>query len=398
MDEASLPLSGITVLDLTSVVFGPYGTQILADLGARVIKVESPQGDSTRQIGPAPEAGMGGLYMNLNRGKKGIALNLKLDSHREALLRLCETADVFVHSMRPSAIDGLQLTYDKVAARRRNIVYCNCWGFGNTGPLADKAAYDDIIQAVSGLVMLNEETVGESFYTPTALADKIAGLTLAYSVLAALLRRVRDGAGMELEIPMFEAMSSFMLAEHLSGALFDPPLGRAVYERQTARSRRPFRTSDGLISVIIYNDKQWRHFLDLIDRSELKTDPKFSSMPGRLSHLQYVNQFLADEFRQRTTQAWLSLLDEADIPAAPLCSTNDLMEHAHLNEVGFFHVSDDRDLGRLRHPRLPLQIDGRLVPVRSRAPRLGEHTEEVLSTAGFSDEEIGALIRDTTQL
>jgi len=388
------PLQGITVLDLTSVIFGPYGTQILADLGATVIKVEGPEGDSSRQVGPEIEKGMGGAYMNLNRGKRGVMLDLKNPAAREALLRLAEGADVFVHSMRPQAIAGLGLGRDTLAQRNPRLVYCNCWGFGRGGPYERKAAYDDIIQAASGLVALTEETTGEATYVPTAIVDKVAGLTLAYAAMAALIERNRTGRGGEVEVPMYETMASFVLTEHVGGALFEPPLGRPVYERQTSRSRRPFATSDGRISVIVYNNKQWKRFAEMVDAPGLMEQPAFRDMSARLANMDIVNGFLARHFAQRSTAEWLRLLDEAGIPAMPVNTTDALYSDPQLCASAMFVRTHDAEFGGLCYPAQPARFSSMPQPVvPERAPRLGEHTEQVLREAGLGEQEIAAALK-----
>jgi crotonobetainyl-CoA:carnitine CoA-transferase CaiB-like acyl-CoA transferase len=389
------PLSGITVVDLTSVVFGPYATQIFADLGANVIKVEGPDGDSTRQVGPAHESGMGGTYMNLNRGKRGAMLDLKRPAAREALLTLCEKADIFVHNLRPQAIRKLRLHRAAVAERNPQIVYCNCWGFGTSGPYAARAAYDDIIQAASGLVALTEETTGEASYVPSAIVDKVAGLTLAYAAMAALVERNRTGTGSEVEVPMFETMVAFNLTEHASGAIFVPPLGRPVYDRQTSRTRRPFATIDGRISVIVYNDRQWQSFADLVGVPGLMVDPIFRSMGARLANLDKVNGFLAKHFATRTTAEWLALLAAAGVAAMPVNTTADLYSEPHLAAVGMFVNVQDPEFGGLRYPRQPVLFDGAVVAPPVRAPRLGEHTRDILYAAGLSGVEIDAAMANT---
>lgn len=387
---AAFPLSGLVVLDLTAVVLGPLCTQIMADLGATVIKVEGPEGDSTRQIGPMPEKGMGGAFFNLNRGKKGICLDLKRPAARDALLRMIPKVDVFVHSMRPQAIRRLQLDFESLRDINPQLIHCSAWGFGQDGPYGSKAAYDDIIQAASGLVALTEISTGTANYTPTVIADKVAGLTLLYSCLAALNHRHRTGQGMEVEVPMFEVMANFMLAEHISGAIFSPPKGPPVYARQVSRSRRPFATRDGRISVIVYTDKQWAAFGRLVGVNDLLARPGFSSLTERTANIDTVYEFLGQHLKQRDTAAWMTTLDEAGIPAMPVNSTADLYEDPHLKSVGMFQDAEDPDFGTLRYPRQPTRFNGKMPDVRHRAPRLGENTEELLASFGLTREEIAA--------
>ena len=258
------PLAGVRVVDLTAMVMGPYCTQIMADMGADVIKIEPPQGDDTRYVSVGPVRGMGGVFVNVNRGKRGIILDLKSDSGKTALRALIEQADVFIHSMRSKAIARLGFSYDEVAGVNPTIIYTNCYGYGRRGPNRDLPAYDDTIQAACGLPSVQEQLTGEASYVGTILADKVAGLTALYATMMALFHRERTGEGQEVEVGMFEAMASFMLVEHANGAIFNPPLGPAVYPRTVAPNRRPYRTSDGYIAALIYNDKHWAAFMDAV--------------------------------------------------------------------------------------------------------------------------------------
>jgi crotonobetainyl-CoA:carnitine CoA-transferase CaiB-like acyl-CoA transferase len=254
------PLSGVRVVDLTAMVMGPYCTQIMADMGADVIKVEPPQGDDTRYVSVGPTRGLSGVFVNVNRGKRGVAVDLKSDAGKAALCALIERADVFIHSMRAKAVARLGFSYADVAAINPGIVYTNCYGYGRRGPNKDLPAYDDTIQAACGLPSVQQQLTGEANYVGTIMADKVAGLTALYATMMALFHRERTGEGQEVEVGMFEAMASFMLVEHANGAMFDPPLGPAVYPRTVAPNRRPYRTSDGYIAALIYNDRHWAAF------------------------------------------------------------------------------------------------------------------------------------------
>ena len=258
------PLAGVRVIDLTAMVMGPYCTQIMADMGADVIKVEPPQGDNTRYISVGPAPGMSGVFVNVNRGKRSVVLDLQTEAGTRALRGLVETADVFIHSMRAKAVAKLGFSYDDVAAINPAIVYTNCYGYGRRGPNRDRPAYDDTIQAECGLPAVQQQLTGEADYVGTIMADKVAGLTALYATTMALFHRARTGQGQEVEVAMFETMASFMLVEHANGALFDPPLGPAVYPRTVAPNRRPYRTSDGYIAALIYNDKHWNAFMNAV--------------------------------------------------------------------------------------------------------------------------------------
>ncbi|MEE8247775.1 MAG: CoA transferase, partial [Alphaproteobacteria bacterium] len=262
------PLEGIRVLDLTAYLLGPFGTQILGDLGAEVIKVEPPEGDIMRRLGPSRHDGMAAVFLNLNRNKRSIVLDLKRAAGREALLRLAVGADVFIHNMRPKAIAALDLGYAAVSAANPKIVYCGTYGYRHDGPYGDKPAFDDMIQGASGMAALVGRQSGEPGYVPTAFIDKTVGMAAAYAILAALFYRERSGEGQELEVPMLETMVQFIMVEHLYGLTFEPPLGGAGYPRMLAPQRRPYRTRDGHICILPYTDRQWRRFLELAGRPE----------------------------------------------------------------------------------------------------------------------------------
>ncbi|MDT5284981.1 MAG: hypothetical protein QOJ20_6176, partial [Mycobacterium sp.] len=258
------PLAGVLVVDVTAMVMGPYCTQIMADMGADVIKIEPPEGDNTRFISVGPAPGMSGVFVNVNRGKRSVVLDLRTEAGKRALRALVLEADVFIHSMRSKAITKLGFGYEQVAALNPNIIYTNCYGYGRRGPNRDLPAYDDTIQAECGIPAVQEQLTGEANYVGTIIADKVAGLTALYATMMALFHRERTGEGQEVEVSMFETLASFMLVEHANGAMFDPPLGPAVYPRTVAPNRKPYRTSDGYIAALIYNDKHWNAFIDAV--------------------------------------------------------------------------------------------------------------------------------------
>jgi len=384
-------MRGLRVLDLTSVMMGPYCTQAFADMGAEVIKIESPDGDSSRHIPPYKESGNGGIFTSLNRGKRCVVLDLRKAEGRDACLDLARTCDVFIHSMRPAAIARLGLDYPAIAAVAPNIVYCNLLGFGRAGRYSGLAAYDDAIQAASGLASLQEELIGRPAYIPTVLADKVTGLTAMYAVLAALLYRERSGEGQEIDVPMFETMTSFVLVEHICGAAFQPALGRAVYPRLMTRSRRPFPTLDGNLSVLVYNDKQWGNFARIAQREDLIDDPRFTTLAERSSNLDDWNETVASVLTTKRTDEWLSLLSAAGIPAMRVNSTEDLLEDPHLDDVGFFQTLEHPTDGTLRLPGFPVSFAKTPAGFDTPAPQQGADTYDVLREAGFSNERIMAL-------
>ena len=386
------PLAGVRILDLTSVLMGPYATQIFADLGADVIKIESPEGDTTRHLPPGRDDGRGGMFLNVNRGKRSLVLDLKQPAGRDALLILARDADVFVHSMRSQAIGRLGLDYQALRAANPRIIYANLYGFARSGPYRDYPAYDDIVQAASGLVDLQARlSGGQPTYLGTVVADKVAGLTGAYSIVAALFARERSGEGQEIEVPMFETLVSFTMIEHLCGSLFDPPLGPPEYARVVAASRRPYATSDGHVGVMIYNDKHWRAFFAALGDPIWSKDSMFASLAERTRNIHAVLDRVADTLAGRSTAEWLELFRDAHIPAMAIASTQDLLHDPHLVETGFW-VERETDAGPLRYPGIPTAFSGTPGEIGDPGPGLGSDSRAILAEAGFDDEAIDALM------
>lgn len=385
--RGSGPLAGVRVVDLTAMVMGPYCTQIMADMGADVIKVEPPQGDDTRYVSVGPVRGMGGVFVNVNRGKRGITVDLRSDSGKAVLRALIERADVFIHSMRSKAVARLGFSYDEVAAINPGIVYTNCYGYGRRGPNRDLPAYDDTIQAACGLPFVQEQLTGEPNYVGTIMADKVAGLTALYATMMALFHRERTGEGQEVEVAMFETMASFMLVEHANGAMFDPPLGPAVYPRTVAPNRRPYRTSDGYIAALIYNDKHWAAFMEAV-RPPWRSD-LYATLERRARQIDTVYALLAGTLAQRTTAEWLDLFRELEIPAASLSSPAMLFDDEHLDAVGFFETVETPH-GPVRFPGVPTWFSRTPGRVAGPAPELGADTDEVLDELGLALVEVNA--------
>ncbi|KMO74137.1 Formyl-coenzyme A transferase [Mycolicibacterium chubuense] len=375
------PLAGLRVIDLTAMVMGPYCTQIMADMGAEVIKVEPPQGDNTRYISVGPAPGMSGVFVNVNRGKRSVVLDLRGDDGRAALRALIERADVFIHSMRAKAVTALGFGYDDVAAINPAIVYTNCYGYGRRGPHRDRPAYDDTIQAECGLPAVQKQLTGEADYVGTIIADKVAGLTALYATTMALFHRERTGQGQEVEVAMYETMASFMLVEHANGAMFHPPLGPAVYPRTVAPNRRPYRTKDGYVAALIYNDKHWNAFIGAVRpawASEL-----YATLETRAHHIDTVYGLVAETMAERTTAEWLALFGELEIPAAPLNSPDALFDDPHLNAVGLFETLDTPH-GPVTFPGVPTWFSRTPGRVRGPAPELGADTADVLAELGLT--------------
>jgi crotonobetainyl-CoA:carnitine CoA-transferase CaiB-like acyl-CoA transferase len=374
------PLVGMRVIDLTAMVMGPYCTQIMADMGADVIKIEPPDGDNTRYISVGPAPGMSGVFVNVNRGKRSVVLDLRSEAGIAALRGLIQQADIFIHSMRAKAIAKLGFSYADVAALNPAIIYTNCYGYGRRGPDRDLTAYDDTIQAQCGLPAVQQMLTGEANYVGTIMADKVAGLTALYATMMALFHRERTGEGQEVEVSMFETMASFMLVEHANGAMFSPPLGPAIYPRAVAPNRRPYRTKDGQISALIYNDKQWSAFVAAV-RPVWASDA-YATLERRARHIDTVYALVADTMKERTTQEWLTLFRGLDIPAAPLRTPDALFDDPHLNAVGLFETIPTPH-GPVRFPGVPTWFSRTPGCVAGPAPELGAHTREVLEELGL---------------
>ncbi len=389
------PLQGIKVVDMTTVLMGPYATQMLGDYGADVIKVESIDGDVTRLIGPTRHPGMGPVFLNTNRSKRSICLDLKRPKGREAVLRLIESADVLVYNVRPQAMARLNLGYDVVARINPRLIYAGVFGFGQDGPYAAKPAYDDLIQGATGLPSLMAQTSdGVPRYVPNALVDRIVGLTAVGAICASLVHRERTGRGQRVDIPMFETMASFVLGDHMGGLTYEPPLDKGGYPRHLSRDRRPYKTSDGYISVIVYNDKQWENFFKATGREDLRGDPRFANFAGRAANIDVVYGELARIFETRSTAEWMELLNKADVPVMPMHDLQSMLSDPHLVATEFFPVVEHPTEGPIRSMKVSANwSDTKAEPVRL-APRLNEQGEEILREAGFSDEEIVAMIRD----
>jgi len=374
------PLAGVRVIDLTAMVMGPYCTQIMADMGADVIKIEPPEGDNTRQISVGPAPGMSGVFVNVNRGKRSVVLDLRSAAGKATLRELIKRADVFIHSMRAKAVAKLGFSYQDVIALNPSIVYTNCYGYGRRGPDKDLTAYDDTIQAECGLPAVQQMLTGEANYVGTIMADKIAGMTALYATSMALFHRARTGEGQEVEVAMFETMAAFMLVEHANGAMFDPPLGPAIYPRTVARNRKPYRTKDGYISALIYNDKQWSAFIEAV-RPAWASD-QYAKLEQRARQVDTIYALLAETLKERTTADWMALFRKLEIPAAPLRTPQELLDNPHLLAVGFFETVPSPH-GPVRFPGVPTWFSRTPGRVAGPTPELGAHTREVLEELGL---------------
>jgi crotonobetainyl-CoA:carnitine CoA-transferase CaiB-like acyl-CoA transferase len=387
------PLHGVRVVELTSVVLGPWACQILADMGADVIKVEPPGGDSNRQLGAAKHPGMAALYLTCNRNKRSIVLDVKQPAGREAVLDLVRTADVFVHNNRPQVMAKLGLDYAALSAVNPMLIYCGSYGYARRGPYGSKGALDDSIQSIAGIAMLNEMVLGEPRYLPTIVADKTTAITVVYGVLAALFARERSGHGQELEVPMFETMVSYVMAEHLWGMTFDPPVGKPGYVRLMSQHRRPYRTKDGYVAILPYMNAHWDTFCEVSGHPELKSDPRFRTMGDRTRNIDDTYAETARIMATRTTQEWLDLFAPTSVPINRVNRLEDLADDPHLAATGFWKTVEHPTEGRLRTTGFPVNFSATPAEeTRRHAPRLGEHTRELLAELGYTEDRVEALV------
>lgn len=390
------PLAGIRVVDISTTILGPYATQMLGDLGADVIKIEGPpDGDIARNMGVFKRAGLSGTYMNINRNKRSVALDLKNEKAKEVVHRLVANADVFVHNMRLQAIERLGLGYSEVSAIKPDIVYAMANGFGQDGPYRDKTAFDDVIQACSGTASMFARRDGVASYVPTAMADKIAGLFLTQAVMAALVHKERTSEGQYVEVPMYETMVAFNLAEHLSGAAYIPPLGKVGYARAMEPSRRPFKTRDGFVCILPYNDKQWERFFSFIGRLELKDDPRFATYSSRALNLGSLYGEIESRTPSKTTAEWVELCDREQIPCMPVVDMDDLPKDAHLKAVGMFEQHLHPTEGPTQLVRSPLKFSRTQTAISRHAPMFGENTISLLEELGYGGEAIDSMLKDS---
>lgn len=387
----NLPLAGIKVIDATSVIMGPYAAQWLADLGAEVIKVETAQGDSTRHTGPSVEHGMSSLFLGVNRNKKSVVIDIKKPDGQAALLHLTGTADVFMHNMRPQKLAAVGLDPGAVRKAFPRLVYAGLHGFGQDGPHGGRPAYDDIIQGMSGNVAMMAQQTGTARFFPALTADKTSGLVVAMAIMAALLQRHTTGQGAFVEIPMFESMVAFNLVEHLSGEHFEPPLSPPGYARLMAASRLPRKTLDGAICLMPYTDEHWKRFFTAVGAPGIAGDPRFANLPARTKNAEILYDLVGQFASHQTSQYWIDLCEQLEIPAGRINALSDLKTDPHLVATAFFSEVDDAAMGKLRFPGVPVLFDGERLPIAT-PPRLGADTEAVLLQAGLSPERVAALI------
>jgi crotonobetainyl-CoA:carnitine CoA-transferase CaiB-like acyl-CoA transferase len=393
------PLEGVRIVDLTSVVVGPLATQILADHGAEVIKVESRAGDLVRNMnGRSVTPGMGAKFLHLNRNKRSIVLDLKQPAGHAALMKLIERSDVMIWNVRPPAMARLKLAYDDVRAVNPGLIYCGMFGFGQDGRYRDKPAYDTIIQGSGGMAALHHRAMGEPRFVPMVVADKVVGLIAVQMIAMALYRRAKIGAGCSIEIPMFENLVKFVLEEHMYLRTFDPPLGETGDPRLLDPLNKPLPTKDGWICISANTNEQAFAFFDAAGRPELKTDPRFCSVPARFAHVKEYFEIRRQALKAKTTAEWLEIFDRDDVPAMPYHTLDSVLDDPHLREVGFFEMKDHPTEGRTRSMRLPSKWSCGTRRDWSPAPKLGQQSVELLREVGYSDAEIEKLIADGVTL
>jgi crotonobetainyl-CoA:carnitine CoA-transferase CaiB-like acyl-CoA transferase len=394
------PLDGVRILDLTTVVMGPYATQILADFGADVIKLEPPEGDVMRHNAPMRSRGMGHIFMNANRNKRSVVIDLKQAAGRDACLAIAKHADVLVYNIRPQAMARLKLAYDDVRAVNPRIIYVGAFGYSQRGPYAAKAAYDDLIQGASGLPWLLKESGAESpRYVPATIADRSVGLHIVNAVCAALYRREKNGreaSGQRVDVPMFESLLQTVLGEHMGGYTYEAgpgeKRGEPGYTRMLAKERRPYETKDGYVCVLVYNDKQWRAFFELIGRPELLADARYATPTARSQNFDESNRLVAEAMKTRSTADWIAALEAADIPVQRMNSLQEIMDDPHLAAIGYFRSIEHPSEGRIKSMAVPSEWSESVPEYRRHAPRHGEHTREVLREAGLQEGAIEQLI------
>lgn len=387
------PLEGFRVIDLTSVLMGPAATQILADYGADVIKVEPPEGDIMRHAGRMRNPGMGHVFLHANRNKRSLALDLKKPGGREALLELIGASDLFIHNIRPVALSRLGVDCASLVSSFPKLVSIALVGFDQRGPNAAHPAVDDVIQGASGMASLTaRQTGGDPAYMPMVIVDRLCAFNAAQTALAALLLRERTGRGQYIEVPMFETAASAVLGDHMGGETFIPPAGPTGYSRLLARDRRPFRTRDSHVAVLVYTDGQWQRFFEAIGQPEIYTqDERLTTAARRAQNYEFSYRLLTELFMERTSAEWVELLQRFDIPCTPLNDIESLLSDPQLDATGFIEIVEHPTEGLIRQMRVPARWSEADLSVQRHAPRIGEHTVEVLREFGFSESQIAAL-------
>ncbi|MYN14525.1 CoA transferase [Pusillimonas sp. TS35] len=383
-------LQGLRVVDVSNFVFGPVATQMLGDMGADVIKIEPPEGDPTRGIGERKSGKMGSFFLNLNRNKRSVVLDLKQPDAQAVLDRLLASADVFVHNMRSGAAARLGLDYARLGAKYPRLVHASAQGFGAGGRYFDRPAYDDVIQGLSGIAGLNQRAHGVPAYAPMLLTDKLCGVFLYSAIVTALLHRERSGKGQEVVVPMLESMVAFNMLEHMADGVFPAPPGQEPalgYPRAFSPNHRPFDTRDGAICIIANTDAQWRRLFAMLSLDALADDARFATIGSRMTNLDALHAQMQPRLMTDTTAAWLSKCEQADIPAGPINDLEAVWHDPHLADCGFFRTVEHRTEGALHMPDVAMRLSASPGGIRLAPPLLGEHTAQVLRELGYSQED-----------
>ncbi len=386
--KRSGPLAGVKIVDMSSVVLGPFATLIFGDLGADVIKIEAGQkgkaGDMMRYAGASPTGDLGPIYTSLNRNKKSVQLDAKTEDGKAAIVALLKDADVFFHNVRLAGMGRLGLDYDSVKKINPGIVYVHCAGFGAGGPYEKRQAYDDLIQGASGFAALNAmRSGGDPEYAPSLVADKTVGLFATYATLAALYHKQRTGEGQFVSVPMLESFTFFNLVENLYGETFLPGNGKLAYSRSINANRKPYKTKDGYIGLVPYSDQQWEQFFEMGGKSGVFEDPRFSTYSARTENITELYEIIGEVALLKTTDEWLTLLDGANIPAMRYNKMDDVLADPHLAAVNFFQTRQHPDAGDYRAMKHPVEFSATPADIAIDPPRLGADTETVLASLGL---------------
>ncbi|QHE84765.1 CaiB/BaiF CoA transferase family protein [Hydrogenophaga sp. BPS33] len=388
------PLAGVRVIEVGAVVLAPYAASLLADMGATVVKIEPLEGDSTRSLGHAEHPGMASLFLNCNRGKQSVAMDLRQPEALAALRKLVAQSDVFLHNMRADSAERLGIGYEALRELNPKMVYCASYGYGAAGRGARRPAYDDIIQAGCGIASIKGRVDGQPAYAPTIIADKTTALFVVIGIMGALMERVRTGEGRQLEVPMLETMTHFMSVEHLNGLTWEEPRAPSGYLRLLNAFRRPHRTLDGYLAVMPHSESQWKKFFTAVGRADVLSDPRFATASDRSQNIEAMYIIVSEVLPTRTSAEWVELFTEHDVPYGPVNSLEDLTKDPHLADVGFWHQVEHPTEGTLRVPSFPVRDGGPRgdATPSAIAPGLGQHTREVLRSVGYSESEIDTLI------
>ncbi|MEM9279798.1 MAG: CoA transferase [Pseudomonadota bacterium] len=392
------PLSGYRIIDLTTVVLGPYCTQLLGDLGAEIIKIEGPGGDIMRHAGPQVSEGMGPIYLTINRNKRAVTLDMKTDGAKEVLRKLVETADGFFHNIRAGGMKRLGFDFESVKAIKPDIVYCHAVGYGSEGHYAGRQAYDDLVQAASGAAFMipMQDGSAEPRYFPGLVADKTTGLHAAYAMLAGFLHRERTGEGQFIEVPMMECMVSFTMLENLYGHAFVPPQEPIAYTRSINPNRKPYKTKDGYIALMPYSNDNWQCFFTLGGMPDLMDDPRYSTYKERTKNITDLYKQMEVIALQRTTDEWMEVLAENNVPCMRVHSLESVLQDPQLRDTGFLEERDHPTEGRYLSVNNPVKFHGSPTITRVEPPLQGQDNIHVLKELGFSQEQISEFEKNGT--